>query len=407
MYRSHAAVLALACGLVSAGGATPAAAGSYKVLHAFQGGSDGSWPLASVIDVGGTLYGTTFQGGGASTCHGPHGVVYGCGTVFSLNLTTGAENVVYSFQGGSDGRGPSAGLIKLGDKLYGTTLLGGGSATCIWRGQRHGCGAVFSVNPTTGAERVVYSFQGGSDGAFPMASLIDVGRTLYGTTYAGGTPGYGTIFSLNPTTGAETVVHAFRNSDDGAYPQASLIDVGGTLYGTTARGGPSGDGTVFLQNPATGVETVVYPFRGGSDAEYPEASLIDVGGILYGTTFQGGASGCGTVFSLNPTSAAEQVVYAFPSPSACSFPNASLVRAGRLLYGTTDYGGLYGSGTVFSLAPTTGAVSTVYSIPGGSGGAYPFASLIDVGGTLYGTTWRGGSYNRDHDGNGTVFGVTP
>ena len=239
MFRAYAIALALFCGVAVGGTAGPAQAGNYTVLYAFQGGSDGANPRANLITVGGTLYGTTFSGGGSANCAG------GCGTVFALNPTTGAEQVVHAFQAGSDGANPQAGLINVGGTLYGTTAFGGGSTSCTVLGT--GCGTVFALNPTTGAETVVYVFRGsGSDGAVPYASLLNLGGTLYGTTDGGGSlkcrGGCGAVFALNPTNGSEKIVHYFLVSNDGARPTGGLINVGGTLYGTTSYGGGTGCG---------------------------------------------------------------------------------------------------------------------------------------------------------------------
>jgi uncharacterized repeat protein (TIGR03803 family) len=160
-----------------------------KVLWSFGSGTDGTNPHAGLIDVSGTLYGTTAFGGGTG-CDG-----YGCGTVFSIDPDTGAETPVYSFcsrKDCRDGDYPYAGLIDVRGALYGTTSSGGTSTGC----DGSGCGTVFSIDPSTGAEAVLYSFFGGTDGANPNASLIDVKGTLYGTTYNGGAYGYGTVFSL-------------------------------------------------------------------------------------------------------------------------------------------------------------------------------------------------------------------
>jgi uncharacterized repeat protein (TIGR03803 family) len=98
--------------------------------------------------------------------------------------------------------------------------------------------------------KVVYSFGAAPDGNSPQASLIDVGGTLYGTTYFGGTDSSscGTIFSITPD-GTEKVLHSVGSGSDGSTPQAALIDVSGTLYGTTSSGGTVGDGTVFALSP--------------------------------------------------------------------------------------------------------------------------------------------------------------
>lgn len=273
-------------------------AGSEAVLHNFNGGFDGAYPNGSLISVKGTLYGTTYDGG--AKCANSSG----CGTVFRVT-TAGKEKVIYSFGGGSDGANPFAGLIHVKSTLYGTTGLGG--AACAGS---LGCGTVFSVT-TTGKERVLYSFGSLPDAENPFAGLINVKGTLYGTTGYGGAKctisyGCGAVFSVT-TTGKERVLYSFGGDSDGAAPVASLIDVKGTLYGTTEVGGAADDGTVFSVT-TTGGENVLYSFGGGSDGAYPYAGLISVKGELYGTTKAGGVSGCskkfqpgcGTVFALTP-----------------------------------------------------------------------------------------------------------
>jgi uncharacterized repeat protein (TIGR03803 family) len=415
------------CLAVAAIAATsPAVAASERVLHAFVGSHDGRAPLGGLIDVGGTLYGTTSSGGKYG---GICGFEHFCGTVFKVT-TAGVEKVLDSFKGGSDGRSPSANLIKVGGTLYGTTANGGGDGCSGF-----GCGTVFSVTPA-GVETVVYSFGGGSDGGIPFARLINEDGVFYGTTYDGGSTnctygfgGCGTVFQVTPS-GAETVVYSFKGGSDGSGPHAGLIKLGITIYGTTEYGGASancsstytsGCGTVFSIDPTTGAETVVYSFQGGNDGAYPVAAVINVGGKLYGTTEYGGTSancsntntsGCGTVFSINPTTGAETVVHSFQSGSDGAYPAAALINVGGTLYGTTTQGGsancsntyTSGCGTVFSINPTTGAETVVYSFQGGGDGSFPEAALLGVGGTLYGTTsgYLGGLYYT-----ATVFAVVP
>ncbi len=130
--------------------------------------------------MNGTLYGTTWDGG-----------AYNDGSVFSIDLSTGAETILHSFDN-TDGQWPVAGLINVKGTLYGTTFYGGAYTTC---GDSFGCGTVFSLDPTTGVETVLYSF-GGTDGATPEGGLIHVNGGFYGTTCCGGTDGYGTVFML-------------------------------------------------------------------------------------------------------------------------------------------------------------------------------------------------------------------
>ncbi len=303
--------------------------------------------------------------------------------------------VLYNFGGSGDGANPYAGLVNVKGMLYGTTYAGGAN----------GDGTVFSITPS-GTESVLYSFKGGpADGEYPFASLISVKGTLYSTTSQGGancspSGGCGTVFSITPS-GTETVLHSFGGSGDGNGPLAGLINVKGKLYGTTNEGGANGDGTVFSITPS-GKEIVRYSFKGGSgDGEFPLPALIDVKGKLYGTTVYGGANDDGTVFSIRP-SGKETVIYSFKGSGDGERPYAGLINVKGMLYGTTHLGGANGDGAVFSVTPS-GTETVLYSFKGGSGdGEYPYAGLIDVKGTLYGTTIEGGA-----NGVGTVFSITP
>jgi uncharacterized repeat protein (TIGR03803 family) len=258
--------------------------GTENVLHSFDG-SDGIWPSAAFIDVQGVLDSTTQRGGG------------GRGTIFSLTIS-GTEKVLHRFVRGRQGAAPVAGVIDVDGTLYGTTVDGGA----------HHAGTVFSIT-ANGKEKVLHAFGIGTDGAAPFASLIDMNGTLYGTTERGGAyscAGYGcgTVFSITPS-GSETVLHSFGSEGDGSAPVASLIDLHGTLYGTTVRGGAYscagyGCGTVFSITPS-GTEKVLHSFgSGATDGAYPEAALIEVKGSFYGTTDEGGTNGNGTVFVFSP-----------------------------------------------------------------------------------------------------------
>jgi uncharacterized repeat protein (TIGR03803 family) len=195
---------------------------------------------------------------------------------------------------------------------------------------------------------VLFSFDG-SDGAEPAASLIDVNGTFYGTTAYGGTHDEGTVFSID-TTGTEHVLHSFNNSSsDGGIPSASLINVKGTLYGTTVEGGTHGEGTVFSIS-TSGTEYVLYNFGSGSDGALPRASLIDAKGTLYGTTLSGGTHREGTVFTIS-TAGTEHVLYNFGGRPDGAAPWAHLIDVHGTLYGTTRNGGTHTGGTVFALSP--------------------------------------------------------
>jgi uncharacterized repeat protein (TIGR03803 family) len=240
-------------------------------------------------DPNGNLFGTTAYGGGASACSGS----FGCGVVFAIN-TAGKEEVLHSFSGvAGDGAIPGAGLVRDGEgNLYGTTQYGG----------YYGQGSVFMLDRTR-KETVLYSFSGGADGGQPLLGYLvqDAEGNVYGTTQFGGTYGQGTVFKLG-RDGNETVLYSFNGGTDGAYPYASLVRDGeGNLYGTTNQGGAFGNGTVFKLDKY-GNETLLHTFTGvGADGASPFADLLRDGkGNLYGTTFFGGASGHGIVFMITP-----------------------------------------------------------------------------------------------------------
>lgn len=266
-------------------------------------------------------------------------------------------------------------------------------------------------SPATASFASLYSFKGPPDGAFPLAPLLHAGDSLYGTTSQGGTVtanGDGTIFKLS-LSGSETVLQSFAGSPDGQFPQAGLILLKGLLYGTTPNGGSAATGTVFTSTKA-GVEKVLYSFTSGMDGAGPAANLIDVKGTLYGTTSAGGGAscnsdiGCGTVFKIDP-SGNESVLYRFQGGSDGAAPFAGLIYHRGALYGTTFFGGgsgcnFRGCGTIFKV-DVSGAESAVYSFKGGRDGANPSTGLIALQGVLYGTTSSGGGNSDD----GTVFKI--
>lgn len=266
-------------------------------------------------------------------------------------------------------------------------------------------GSVFSLS-TTGTEHLLYSFQGG----YPRASLIDVKGTLYGTTAGSGSPcACGTVFKFIPG-GALRTVYTFKGGEDGAVPFANLLDDGGTLYGTTTQGGAN-NGTVFSVS-ANGKERVLYAFdlvKHPGDGSEPDAGVIEANGMLYGTTVSGGSNGYGSIFRVTKAGK-EQVLYSFKAGNDGAAPYAGLVQVNGAFYGTTASGGGsgcggFGCGTVFKLS-SAGAERAIYRFNGGKDGIAPHASLFAVSGALYGTTTVGGGTGCGGGGCGTVFKVT-
>jgi uncharacterized repeat protein (TIGR03803 family) len=422
-----------------------------KTLYSFQGyPSDGFQPQTGVrFGAGGVLYGVTYAGGTGS-CAGTDG----CGTIFSATppLSPGGawkETVLYSFQDSIDGAYPQANIVfGAGDVLYTTTS----------QFQAAGYGTVNSLTPPASpggawSETALYDFAGGSGGQTPAGLVIGKRGEMYGIAAHGGTSGDGTVFSLTPPASpggawTEADLHIFTGyPSDGNWPQGVVIDKEGVLYGTTLFGGdgpcagmfgPSGCGAVFsLRPPDTPggpwVGRVLHSFGGPpGDGQYPVAgAVIGKGGVLYGTTSQGGtfcAYGCGTVFSLTPPTSpggswTEAVLYNFAGGGDGIQPSSGVViGSGGVLYGTTAQGGTgyctgVGCGTIFSLTPPASpggawTETVLYSFAGGGDGAAPaLAPGLTIGsnGLLYGTTSEGGTGPCFYDvpGCGTVFAFKP
>jgi uncharacterized repeat protein (TIGR03803 family) len=330
------------------------------------------------------------------------GGTFNGGTVFSLSTTGNNERVLYSFENGPSEGGPVAGLVNVNGTLYGTTPKEG----------KYNSGTVFRMSTSGANVRVVHNFGKTSDGANPRSDLIALDGKLYGTTYQGGAYGDGTVFSIRLADGKERVLHSFSNTPDGAGPTAGLIDVSGALYGTTEFGGSNGSGTVFSVT-LDGAEKVIYGFS-GADGAYPIASLINVTSTLYGTTAGGGSAGSGTVFSMSTTGTDERILHSFSSNNSDGIgPLGSVTAVRGTLYGTTYKGGTAGYGTIFRVT-LAGMERVLHSFGGGyqDDGLNPQAGLVDEKGTLYGTTSYGGislpSCRRSGPCDyGTVFALTP
>src|SRR6266852_5668058 len=271
----------------------PAHGQTETVLYSFQGSPDGADPLgALVLDKEGNLYGGTGEGGARFY-----------GTVFELT-PQGTETILHSFgPNGGDGYDPLAGVVR--DKkgnLYGTSIFGG----AYGGGNGYGCGTVFKLTPK-GKETILHSFNNnGTDGFYPLGGVVmDKNGNLYGTTLYGGAYscfgyGCGTVFELTPP-GTETILYSLNrdNGTDGFNPFAGLVrDETGNLYGTTFFGGAYSDGTVFEVTPS-GTETILSSFGSNGDGHLPSGGLVlDKKGNLYGTTAKGGAYGYGTVYKV-------------------------------------------------------------------------------------------------------------
>jgi len=343
----------------------------------FDGDSDenAAYPFDGLILSGNTFYGT--QGGAGTTSGG----------VFAVNTNgTGFTNV-YNFTPAlapsytnSDGAFPYGEVLLLGNTLYGTTPEGGTS----------GNGTVFAVNTDGTGFTNLHSFTAtnsdgvNSDGAYAYEGLVSSGNTLYGTAYLGGGGGTGTVFAVNTDGTGFTTLYSFAaaigteggdgTNSDGANPLGRLILSGDTLYGTAHSGGSSGAGTVFALNTnGTGFTTLhsfaagsgTYPHFTNSEGGYPYAGLILLGSTLYGAAQSGGSGGSGTVLALNTKGTGFTTLHSFAGLSGSegnggygansggAYPDSVLIISGNTLFGTADYGGSLGNGTLFSVSLPT------------------------------------------------------
>jgi uncharacterized repeat protein (TIGR03803 family) len=299
----------------------------------------------------------------------------------------------------ANGAKPAAGLIQAGDgNFYGTTAGGGSSSA----------GTVFQLTPA-GTLNTLVNFSGTNGaGAIPHGGVIQGSDgNFYGTTYFGGSSGYGTIFQLTANGAGFTLNTLVNfNSADGANPAAGLIQgKDGNFYGTTPFGGSANEGTAFQlipNGPGFTLNTLVtFNFNNGAN---PYGGLIQGSdGNFYGTTSSvsiSGSNSFGSAFKM--TTGGTLTSLATFSGANGDYPNASLIQGSDgNFYGTTYYGGSLGYGTVFQLTPA-GALTTVVNFTSANG-ANPYAGLIQASdGNFYGTTYYGGS-----SGYGTVFQLTP
>lgn len=401
---------------------------TYSRLYSFLGGSsDGSGPDGPLVQGSdGKLYGVAYLGGG-SGCGGS-----GCGTVYRLATDGSGYAVLHLFAGGSsDGSNPAGRLVFGKDgRVYGVAVRGAGSCS-----NGFGCGAVYAMAPDGSGYIVLHAFTGTSgDATYPESILQATDGNLYGVANLGGAGsncsgppgGCGAAFTLATNGAGYAVLHSFSagTANDGANPVRLIQANDGNFYGAASYGGGFycggfGCGTLFKFTPA-GTTSVLVRFGTLIDGYNPVAPLVQgADGKLYGTTPQGGRSGCGTTaasscgtaFGLATDGSAYNELFAFKGAFVDgSIPLAPLFagKDGRL-YGTTRSGGTdtstgsrcgsVGCGTVFSTAPESSSDTVLYSFNGSTDDGQPRGGLIQAkDGNFYGTT----------DGFlGSVFKITP
>jgi uncharacterized repeat protein (TIGR03803 family) len=404
--------------------AQPAPAQTYTVIHSFGiETSDGAIPGAQLIaDAAGNLYGTTTVGGADN-----------CGTVFKLN-STGVETVLYNFTCGNDGQVPEGGLFRdPAGNLYGTTLYGGTSGDGTFR---DGFGTVFKLD-TDNVLTTLHNFMGGTDGQYPSSRVVSVNGDLYGTTPVGGGSkcggkGCGTIFKITKG-GLITILYRFDDGPNGGgegfFPPSGLIrDSAGNLYGVASFGGENNTGTVFKLD-TSGVFSVLYSFASqfGSGGSVPVGRLTrnDQDGSLTGLAGSGGDASClcGVIFRVD-MAGGETVIHRFFGHGGGDLPAAGLLDVGGVLYGTTDQGGdpscglpaadNQGCGVIYQV-DRSGKYTVLHRFAGAAAGdGADIENELTRGedGSIYGVTNFGGTgttcgSNGVFPGCGTIFKYTP
>jgi uncharacterized repeat protein (TIGR03803 family) len=385
---------------------------SFEMLYAFSGQKDGANPDGGLVaDASGALYGTTCAGGKD-----------GFGNVYKV-VASGSGyklSTIYSFRGGNDGICPAYSLIRDGQgALYGVTAEGGGL---------NNYGTIFKLTPTGSGykETVLHAFEDISEGRLPQQVMLAGDGALYGMTQEGGSgaacaPYCGTVYKLVPHGNRFklTTLHQFQGgADDGDQPGGNLVfGNDGRLYGTTKYGGNStcGCGVIFALDLG-GKETVLHDFAGGQDGMNPTAGLtLDAKGRLYGTTYAGGGGtsslcrgvGCGTVFGIGKNGSRYALLFAFTQQQQGFDPNASVaIDSNGTIYGTTYNGGSDGCGVLYELhkhGKSTYKQTILHEFAGGaSDGRAPYSTPLLIDTTLYGTTQFGGPVD-----SGTIFKARP
>jgi uncharacterized repeat protein (TIGR03803 family) len=355
--------------------------GTMSPLYSFSGASDGSKPLAALVQGSDDhFYGTASEGGTEAF-----------GALFKMS-SSGAVTPLYSFTNGMDGGNPVAPLLLgTNGSFYGTST-----------GPQNGFGTVFEMT-ANGSLTLLYAFTGGNDGAYPQAGLVEGSDgNFYGTTSAGGTNNEGAVFSVSSAGGFRPVM-SFVGGFDGEEPQAPLAQGdNGNFYGTTYQGGSAGNGVIFEMTAAGGL-TSLYAFTNGADGANPAGGLAQGSdGNFYGSTVNGGANHVGVLFRLSPQGALT-VLHALTNRVEGAHPQGGLLAGSDgNFYGTTYQGGASSEGAIFQMTPA-GAVTPMYAFTNGADGGYPKGGLVEgLDGNFYGTTTLGGTNNQ-----GTIFKVTP
>jgi len=353
-------------------------------LHSFTNSPDGEYPVGNLVwGAGNELYGVTLGGGiysGGASAHG--------GTLYKVYQDGSGYQVLHSFSESDTSAGNYGGLppfwfltvIQGSDgTLYGTTYAGG----------TNGAGSLFKLNVDgRSGYTVLHSF--GSGDANPQSLIQGNDGALYGTCVNSA------VFKINLDGSNYQVLHYFTNSVEGTGTLWDNLTQGsdGTLYSTTYEGGTnaSNAGTIFKLNPDGSGFTILHSFNGSTDGGTPIGRLLlGNDGALYGTAYGGGSSGGGTVFKLNPDGSGFTVLHTFTAATDGSKPLAGVVQGvGNVLYGATSTDP-NSQGTIYQLNPDGSGFQVLYNLPHLSQASLLLGSFTGGSGALYGTIYLGGS----------------
>ncbi|MFI5219830.1 MAG: choice-of-anchor tandem repeat GloVer-containing protein [Bacteroidia bacterium] len=318
---------------------------------------------------------------------------YGLGAIFKMDFNGNNYSRPYNFYTDYPGASPyyTIPCQATNGKLYGMTKAGG----------TYGYGVLFSYDATSGAYTRLLDFNGTTNGGGPQGSLIQASNSkLYGMTTWGGNFNCGILFSYDISTGTFTKLKNFFSSS-GKFPTGSLFQAtDGLLYGMTSKGGNNQDGVLFKFDIATNTFTKIIDLWSIGVAE-PYGSLIQVtNGLLFGMTRSGGLLGKGAIFTYDITNDTAIKVFDFNTSGTGMYPYGDLMQASNgKFYGMTHDGGPNNYGTLFCYDYLTNNLTKLLDFDPAVSGAYPYGNLIQASnGLVYGLTSSGGINNK-----GTLF----